>query len=123
MASSHMPKTAPPREKTIMVTGMKRVRRARLRPKRPARAPMPASMAPVFWTTAKTPPMMRTKAMMAEAWTNPWMGETKSAPRPCGRWSTHWKESGDRNRPAVLLHPLVLPARDDPGGHRGRPRP
>jgi len=90
MVSSHMPKTAPPRENTVIVTGIKRTRRALLRPKRQAMLWMTTVIAPVFWMTENAPPTMRRIPMIAAASMNPRAGETKSPPKPWGRLSIRW---------------------------------
>ena len=121
MVSSHMPQTPPPSEKMSMTTGMSSTRRAFFRPNVKVMLRMTAVMAPVCWMTLKAPPTMKQDGDDGRGVDEAADGRDEAdLPSPCGSLDDTGVGPGHGDRPAVLLDPLVLAARDDPGGDHGQ---
>ncbi|MNP97605.1 hypothetical protein D3C85_102100 [compost metagenome] len=88
IASSFMPKVAPPSENMVKKTGMMAARTKRELVCALAMALISESKASVFCSTAKAPPTISTKPMIRLASTKPLMGAIISAARPWGLLST-----------------------------------
>mmetsp|Transcript_44674 Transcript_44674/g.105066 ORF Transcript_44674/g.105066 Transcript_44674/m.105066 type:complete len:221 (-) Transcript_44674:242-904(-) len=91
IASSAMPKLAPPSENSVTKPGMTAARTRAERLCARATALIIASMASVFCSTAKAPPTISTKPMISPASTKPLIGAVRKAASPCGRDSAAWK--------------------------------
>jgi hypothetical protein len=94
MASSAMPKVAPPIENKVTKSGIRPARTQRERLCALATDLIRASIASVLCSTLKAPPTSSTKPMISEASTKPLIGAVSRATRPCGWDGTRRKESG-----------------------------
>ena len=87
-ASSHMPKVAPHKENRITPSGMNRNLNCGCLVKKRLASLMPAVMAPVFSTTANTPPITSKNTMTSAVFSKPCMGACNTSKIPCGLAST-----------------------------------
>ena len=81
---------------------------------------MTAVIAPVFWMTEKAPPTMKRIADDRRGLDESPGRRDEEPAEALGSALDPLEGTGDGDRPAVLFHPLVFAAGDDPGGDDGQ---